>query len=141
MTHIATALRVSAEAAARASALVIAAFTPSNVRLYPLAAPTNATFPYVDFRVEVVGDDTECAEGNEAYLVADVYAREETYLASVQKAEVIAGALRRVWTAALALDGHIIDDWEFEGDRPLSDPETLTEHRNVRFRYLTTATA
>lgn len=141
MSDITTALRVSAEAAARASALVVAAFSPSNVRLYPLAAPTNPTFPYVVFRVEVVGDDTECAEGAEAYLLADVYARSGTYLESVQKAEAIAGALRKVWTAPLSLDGHVIDEWEFEGDRPLGDPDILTEHRNLRFRYLTMATA
>jgi hypothetical protein len=141
VSDITTALRVSAEAAARASALVVAAFAPSNVRLYPLAAPTNPTFPYVVFRVEVIGDDTECAEGAEAYLLADVYARSGTYLESVQKAEAIAGALRKVWTAPLTLDGHVIDEWEFEGDRPIGDPDVLTEHRNLRFRYLTTATA
>lgn len=141
MTHIATALRTSAEATARASALIIAAFAPSNVRLYPLAAPTNPTFPYVVFQVEVIGDDTECAEGSEAYLIGEVYARETTYAASVAKAEAIAGALRKVWTAKLALTDHVVDEWEFESDRPIGDPDILTEHRNVRIRYLTTATA
>lgn len=141
MSNIATALRTASEAAARASAFVIAAFAPSNVRLYPLAAPTNPTFPYVVFQVEIIGDDTECAESSEAYLVADVYAREATYAASVAKAEDISGALRKAWTAQLTLTGHVVDEWGFESDRPIGDPDVLTEHRNVRHRYLTTATA
>ena len=141
MTHIATALRTSTDATIRASAAVVAAFAPSGVRLYPLAAPTNPAFPYVIYRVEIVGDDTECAEGAEAYLVLDVYAREATYLASVEKAEAITGASRTALVRALPLVDHKVDDWEFEADRPVSDPDVLTEHRNVRIRYLTTATA
>lgn len=141
MTHIATALRTSTDATMRASAGVVAAFAPSNVRLYPLAAPTNPIFPYGVYRVEIVGDDTECAEGAEAYLILDIYAREATYLASVVKAEGIAGAARTTLVRALPLDGHKVDDYEFESDRPVSDPDILTEHRNVRIRYLTSATA
>lgn len=141
MTHIATALRSATDATMRASASVAAAFAPSNVRLYPLAPPVNPTFPYVIYRVEIVGDDTECAEGAEAYLILDVYAREDTYLESVAKAEAIAGAARSALVTDLTLDGHKVDEWEFEGDRPVSDPDVLTEHRNVRFRYLTSATA
>lgn len=141
MTHIATTLRTATDATMRASVDVVASFAPSGVRLYPLAAPTNPAFPYVIYRVEIVGDDTECAEGAEAFLVLDVYAREDTYLASVAKAEAIAGATRKALVRALPLVGHKVDDWEFEGDRPHSDPDVLTEHRNVRIRYLTTATA
>lgn len=138
---IATALRTAAEAKARADTGVIAAFSPSNIRLYPLAPPTNPTFPYVLMRTEIIGDDTECAEGAEAYLILDVYAREATYAASATKGEAIAAALRKALNARLTLAGHVVDEWEFESDRAIGEPDVLTEHRNVRLRYLTTATA
>jgi hypothetical protein len=138
---IATALRTAADAVARANAGVVAAFSPSNVRLYPLAPPTNPTFPYVLMRVEVVGDDTECADGAEAYLILDVFARETTYAASATKGEAIAGALRKALNVHLTVAGHKVDDWAFESDRPVDEPDVLTHHRNVRLRYLTTADA
>lgn len=132
---------MSLEAALKGSTEVVAAFASSAVRLYPLAAPTNAPYPFIIYRIEVVGDDTECAEGAEVYPILDVYAREATYILSVEKAEAIAGASRKALVRSLPLTGHKIDDWEFESDRPVSDPDLLTEHRNVRIRYLTSATA
>lgn len=138
---ISTALRVAADAAMRADAGVIAAFAPSNVRLYPLTPPLPAPFPHVRYRVEVIGDDTECSEGAEAYLILDVFAREDTYVESVAKAEAIAGGVRKALNRPLTLTGHQIDDWQFEADIALGDPDQLTEHRNVRLRFLTTATA
>lgn len=136
--NVATAMRLAADARLRAAAGVVAAFGPAPVRLYPLAAPTNGLHPYGVYRVEVVGDDTECAEGSEVYLILDIFAREETYVESVMKAEAIAGATRACLSATFDLDGHVVDDWTFEGDRPVADPDVLTEHRHVRFRYLTT---
>lgn len=139
--NLATALRTAAEAALRADPTVISAFSPGAVQIFVMAAPTNPSFPYVVQRVEIVGDDTECAEGAEAYLMLDVYAREETFVASAAKAEAIAAAARRALVAPLVLDGHVVDDWTFEGDRPIGDPHPATEHRHLRIRYLTTADA
>lgn len=138
---IAAAVRTAAEAALRADAGVVAAFSPSNVRLYPLAAPTNPAFPYALFKVEIVGDDTECAEGAEATLTVDVFARESTYAKSVEKAEAITAACRKALTRELTLVGHKCDDWLFEFDRPLGDPDVLTEHRALAVTYLTSAAA
>lgn len=141
MSSIATAARTSVDATLRADAGVVAAFAPKPVRLYPLAPPTNPTFPYALYRVEVIGDDTECADGAEVYVALDVYAREDTYLASVAKAEAIADASRQALTARLTLTGHQVDDWLFEFDRPVSDPDILTEHRSLQVSYQTSATA
>lgn len=141
MTSIATAMRNAIDAKLRADAGVVAAFDPSGVRLYPLVAPTNPTFPYVIYRCEIIGDDTECAPGAEVALTLDVYARQNTYAASVAKAEAIADAVRKAMTARLTLVGHQIDDWIFDADRPLSDPDLLTEHRVVQLTYMTSATA
>lgn len=138
---IATAVRTAVDAVLRADAPTVAAFAPSNVRLYPLAPPTTPTFPYVIYRVEVIGDDTECAAGAEVTLTLDVYAREGTYALSVAKAEAISDAARKALTKRLTLTGHAVDDWTFDFDRPIGDPDILTEHRSVQISYLTTATA
>ena len=138
---IVAALDAAIETTARADAGVIAAFAASSVRLYPLDPPTNPIFPFVLYRAEIVGDDTECADGAEAYLIFDVYAREATYALSATKAANIAAALRAAFTAPITITGHVVDDWTFEGDRPISDPVENTAHRQVRIRYLTTATA
>lgn len=141
MSSIATAVRTAVDAALRADADVIAAFGPSNVRLYPLAAPTGPTFPFAIYRVEVVGDDTECSDGAEVTVTVDVFARSATYEESVAKAEAIAHAVRKALTRSLTLTGHVIDDWTFEFDRPVGDPDVLTEHRALAITYLTTAEA
>src|SRR5690606_27035772 len=75
MSSLAEALGAAVDAALRADAAVVAAFAPSPVRLYPLAPPTNPSFPYVLLRIDLVGDDTECGEGAEATVSADVFAR------------------------------------------------------------------
>jgi hypothetical protein len=139
--NIATAVRNAVDDRLRNDARVIAAFGPSKVRLDPLAPPTNPTFPYALYRVEVVGDDTECAEGSETTVMIDVYAREATYALSVDKAEAIAGAARKALTSRLALTDHQVDDWLFEFDRPITDPDLLTEHRSLALTYQTSATA
>lgn len=138
---IAAAVRTALDAALRADAGVVAAFAPSSVRLYPLSPPTNPTFPYLLYRTEIIGDDTECAAGAEVTVILDPYARETTYVASVAKAEVIADAARKALTRRLVLTGHQVDDWIFEYDRQIGDPDQLTEHRSLAVTYQTSATA
>ncbi len=137
--NIATAVRVAVDAALRAG--TAAAFSPSAVRLYDLAPPMEPIFPYALIRVEVIGDDTECAEGAEVNVTLEICAREATFSASAAKVEAIAGDARKTLTKKLALDGHVMDDWLFEGDRPISDPDVLTAHRSLSITYLTTASA
>lgn len=141
MTAIATAMRTAVDAALRADTGVVAAFAPSAVRLHDLAPPMEPRFPYVLIRVEVIGDDTECADGAEVGVTLEVFAREGTLALSVAKVEAIAGAARKALTRQLPLTGHVVDDWLFEGDRPISDPDVLTAHRSLSLSYLTTASA
>lgn len=141
MSSVATAIRSAAEAVLRADAGYVAASNPSNVRLYPLASPMPPIFPYGLMLPGVVGDDTECAEGSEVTLTLELFAREATHAASVAKVEAMAGAARKALTKQLTLIGHVVDDWQFEGDRPVSDPDPLTAHRSMSITYWTTATA
>jgi len=137
--NIATAVRVAVDAALRAG--TAAAYAPSAVRLYDLAPPMEPIFPYTLIRVEVIGDDTECAEGAEVNVTLEIFAREATFSESVAKVEAIAGDARKALTKRLPLDGHVMDDWQFEADRPISDPDVLTAHRSLSITYLTTASA
>lgn len=139
--NIATAIRAAAENQLRNDPAVVAAFAPGNVRIYALAPPLPATFPYIHMAVQVIGDDTECAEGAEAVLTLEIFARDATHEASAERAEAISGAARRALVRELTLDGHAMDDWLFEGDRPISDPDVLTAHRSLSITYLTTASA
>lgn len=141
MSSIATAVRTAVDAALRADTGVVAAFAPAAVRLYPMTPPTNPTFPYLIYRTEVVGDDTECAAGAEVTVILDPYAREATYAASVAKAEAIADAARKALTRELSLSGHQVDDFLFQYDRQIGDPDQLTEHRSLAVTYQTSATA
>lgn len=139
--NIATTLRTAAEADLRADAATVAAFSPSAVRLYPLAAPMPPIFPYGLMLTDVVGDDTECGEGSEVTLTLELFAREATHAESAAKVEAMAGAARKALTKTLMLTGHVVDDWEFQFDRVVSDPDVLTAHRSVSITYLTSATA
>jgi hypothetical protein len=139
--NIATALRTAAEAVLRSDAATVTAFSPSNVRLYPLAPPMPPTFPYGLMLTDVAGDDTECGQGSEVTLTLELFARADTYAESAAQVEAIAAAARRALTAPLALTGHVVDDWDFQFDRAVSDPDVLTAHRSVAITYLTSASA
>ncbi len=138
---VATAVRKAAEAAARADMATIAAFAPSSVRLYAKLPPENPTYPHVILRADVVGDDTECGEASEVTLTADVYAKEAIVNDGAERVEAISNALRRALTAKLTLTGHVIDDWQFEDDREVGDPDPLIAHRSLSITYLTSASA
>lgn len=139
--NIATAIRTAVDTVLRADAATVAAFGPSAVRLYPLTTPLSPVFPYIRMLVQVIGDDGACGEENEVNLTLEIFAREGSYEASAETVEAIAGAARKALTRQLPLTGHVMDDWRFEGDRPVSDPDVLTAHRSVSINYLTSATA
>jgi hypothetical protein len=139
MTSIVTASRIAIEDALRADVGMIAAFNPSKVRLYPLTPPANPTFPYGLYRIDIVGDDIECAEGAEVTVTVDWYAREADYASSAAKVEALGDAGRKALRKPLTLVGHTCDDWRFEFDRSIGDPDILTAHRSMQVTYLTTA--
>lgn len=139
--NIATAIRTAADGALRADADTITAFAGQPLRIYALASPTPPKFPYIRMLVDVIGDDTECVQGAEVTLTLEIFARSETHEASALTVEAIAGAARAALVRQLPLTGHVVDDWLFEGDRPISDPDVLTAHRSVSITYLTSASA
>ncbi|MNU34500.1 hypothetical protein D3C71_230830 [compost metagenome] len=139
--NIATAIRTAADTALRADAATVAAFGSSAVRLYPLTTPNPPVFPYIRMLVQVIGDYGTCGEENEVNLTLEIFAREGSYEESVDTVEAIAGAARKALTRELPMTGHVMDDWRFEGDRPVSDLDVLTAHRSVSITYLTSASA
>ena len=141
MSDIDTASQDAVSAQLRNDAGVISAFGANDLKLYDLVAPNGAAFPYMIADYQIVGDDTECAEGSEVVVDVHIYARLETHAESVAAAKAIAGAVRRALTRKLIFAGHSTDDWTYEGTRHLRDPDSLTAHAIVTVTYLTTADA
>ena len=142
MSDPSLAIQNAIEAALRASPAISGAFSPSNVRLYPLSPPTPPIVPHILIGDDqVMGEDTECGAGSEIAVTVHVYARETTQADSRTKAKTIAGAIRTTLTKQLTLVGHVMDDWLFEDIQHLTDPSDLVAHSIVRFTYWTTATA
>lgn len=136
------AIQDAVETALRNSVAVMQHFEGFLVKLYTLSAPSGCAYPYIIIgEDQIVGDDTECASSSEIYVDIHVWAREATPAESRLKAKAIAGGVRKTLTSELPLTGHVMDDWNYEGTRHLSDKDALTAHSLLTFRYLTTACA
>lgn len=133
----AAAVRAAVTDALRADAAVLAAFAGQPVRIFDLGPPTNPSFPHLLLRVDLVGDDIECGEAEEATVTVDVYCRRDTYAESMDQADAIAHAVRRALVKKVALVGRQLIDWAFEVDRLLPDPDPHTAHRQVQVTYHT----
>ena len=141
MTSPALAMQNAMEATLRADAAVKAIFG-GTTRLYIMDAPNDAPFPHVIIgECQEIGDDTECASVTDLAETIHVYARGAKPNDGRSEAKAIADAVRRALTVKLTIDGHVVDDWEFEGSRHFSDIDGLTAHSVVTINYQTTANA
>lgn len=99
--------------------------------------PAVPVFPYI--RVgddQVIGDDLDGCED-----LSEVFCRIHVWSRAVGKpeAKTIAGAVRtRLKSAALTLTGFTVDLAEFVQAQHLDDPDGLTTHSVVEFRFLIT---
>lgn len=141
MSDPSIAIQNALEAELRANAGVKSEFG-GMTRLYTLSAPNDAPFPFILIgEDQIIGDDTECADGSEIAVTIHVFARQDTPANSRLKSKSIAGAVRAALTKKLTITGHVMDDWIYEGTRYLIDPDGLTAHAVLNFTYLTTADA
>lgn len=133
MAALAAPLAVAIEATLRASPSLAAAM--SVVRLYTVV-PVNAPLPYVIVgENQIVGDDIECAEGAEAFVVIHVHAHPNP--PSIDSPNQIADAVRATLTAPFILPEHEVVEWQFDGMIPTIDPDG-SSHIRLTFRYLLT---
>jgi hypothetical protein len=142
MAEIDIAIQDAGIAALRTTAAVKALFAGNKTRLYKVSAPNGAPYPfYVLGEIQVLGDDTECAEGSEVVVTVHSWARETKVDDSADKAKNMAAQARKALCRKLTLDGHVMDDWTFESSLHLIDGDGLTAHSVTTIRYLTTSAA
>lgn len=100
------------------------------------AVPSSPTFPYVTIGDgQVLGDDTEdCGDGSEINLQIDAWSRAVGYPEVKQIAAAIRAALKNYPT----LSGFQVSVVEFLQTQFLRDPDGLTRHAAIQFRYLIT---
>ncbi|MCO6386237.1 DUF3168 domain-containing protein [Aliihoeflea sp. 40Bstr573] len=95
--------------------------------------PPNAVFPYVAIGDEQsIDDGDQCADIFEVYVDLHVWSRADGRYEAKEVGEAIRKALAADLTVA---DYHIILS-EFENARILDDPDGLTTHGVITFRYL-----
>lgn len=138
MSDPALAIQNAIEAALRASAAVKSAMGLTTVRLYPLAAPDNAQFPYLVIGDDqIIGDETECLASSEVFTTVHVWSRvEDDVSASRAQAKAIAGAVRSAISRALVIAGFDLVECEFRDTQHLTDPDRRTAHSVVTHRLL-----
>jgi hypothetical protein len=136
MSDPALAVQNAVEAALRASNALKAAMSLTNVRLYTLAPPDGAPFPYLVIgEDQVIGDETECSAGSDVITTVHVWSRvEEDVSASRAQAKQIAGVVRAVIGRALNVVGFDLVECRFEDARHLTDPDRRTAHSIVTHR-------
>ncbi|EJW12735.1 gene transfer agent-like protein [Rhodovulum sp. PH10] len=95
--------------------------------------PLEAEFPHLQVgEGETVGDDTECLVSSEVTMQVHVWSRAVGF----PEARRIAGEVRARCTTAFALEGFTVVLAEHLQTRFLRDPDGLTSHAVVEFRYL-----
>lgn len=138
MSDPALALQNAVEAALRASTPLKTAMGLATVRLYPLAPPDNAPFPYLVIgEDQIVDDSTECVDSSEAYTTVHCWARiTDDVSGSRAQAKAMAGAVRMALNVELALTGFDVVEHSFQDTRHQTDPDRRTAHAVVTHRFL-----
>lgn len=133
---IETAFAQAREAALLASADLVLAL--GRVAIFT-ALPTKEPLPYVwAGEVQILDDSDDCLDGFEIVSTTHVWAKPDTL--EVTTAATIAGLVRTVLKAELAIAGYVTQEALFEDSRTLTDPDGST-HVTITHRYLVEASA
>jgi hypothetical protein len=96
------------------------------------------TFPYISFgEGQTVGDDleVECGDGSEVFIELHAWSRTVGFPECKQITDAVRTALRPYYPT---IAGAVVSVVEYRGTRYLRDPDGLTKHAIVEFRYLIT---
>ena len=121
-------------AALSASAGVTAAGSPPiGSRIYD-KVPKDPVFPYLVIGDDqIIGDDDGCGENSEAFVRIHVWSRAVGF----PEVKTIAGAVRAAIIAAtFAIAGFEVVVVQFVQAQFIPDPDPLTRHAVVEFRFL-----
>lgn len=135
MNDASLALQDAVEAALRADVDLVAA-AGGTLRLFTVSAPTGTSKPYL-----VIGEDQVVPDGlswpsDEYFTRVHVWTLSDDGVeASRREAKIIAGHVRRILDAALAVADFVTSDWGFELAQHLTDKDGLTCHSVVDHRF------
>lgn len=133
MSAVAEPLHAAREAALLASTALAAAMGQVEAEVFTVV-PTNAPLPYIVIGDDqLLGDDTECADGAECFCTTHVFTKPNP--PEGQTCRAITDLVRDILNAPLDVDGHEVVVWEVESVQFLTDPGGTT-HGIVRHRYL-----
>lgn len=137
MTDPSLPLQIAIEAALRASHALAQAMG-GRVRVYSLAPPADAPFPYVTIgEDQVIGDDTECAESSEVFTTIHIWARVDDDVSdSRAQGKRIGSVVRALINRHLNVEGFAVTECEFRQARHLTDPDRRTAHTIIEHRLL-----
>lgn len=131
MSDPSLALQGAVVARLKADTMVAALIGP---RVYD-EVPASAIFPYIVVGDgQVVGDDDDCADVSEVTFQVHAWTRPPD--AGWPKSKSIAAAVRTAMKSPLTLPGFDVLLCEFAQIQFLRDPDGLTRHAMVEFRFL-----
>lgn len=95
--------------------------------------PETAAYPFVRIgEDQVIDDGNTCADAWEAFVTVHVWSQE----VGMPRAKTIAGQVRDALAAVLDVPGFTAIVGEHRDTRYLNDPDGLTTHAVLTFRYL-----
>lgn len=95
--------------------------------------PTDPVFPYVTVgEGDTVGDDNSCFDSSEVNVSVHVWSRAVGF----PEAKGIVALVRERLRTEFTISGFLVVNAEYVTTRYLRDPDGLTSHAVVEFRYL-----
>lgn len=96
--------------------------------------PDGQTLPYLYIGQDDFSADYESADLTECTVEVHAFA------STRDEVKLIAGQIRTALDKRLTIPGHLVYEWSYESTRYITDPDGLTEHAVLEFRYLVGAT-
>ena len=97
--------------------------------------PSNPTFPYISIGDnQVLPDKADCIDGTEIFWQLDGWARDPTYPRTKSFSKAVVAALDD--TTALTVTGYNVVIVELNTVNYLHDPDGITRHVAMNFRFL-----
>lgn len=96
--------------------------------------PAKQALPYLYIGADEFAADYDSADLTECTIEVHAFA------ATRDELKTIAGQIRTALDKKLTIPGHLVYEWSYENTRYFTDPDGLTEHAVLEFRYLVGAT-
>jgi hypothetical protein len=96
--------------------------------------PAKQPLPYLYIGQDEFSADYDSADLTECTIEVHAFA------STRDDVKLLAGQIRTALDKKLIIPGHLVYEWSYEDTRYFTDPDGLTEHAALSFRYLVGAT-